>query len=81
MTWQKKLQRPSLCSLRRARLTCGSGARGAHRLAVHVCLHVWGGVGIITPPVHRRAGGQHAGVRGGLARDWGLRGERQTRGY
>ena len=63
------------------RLTCGSGARGAHRLAVHVCLHVWGGVGIITPPVHRRAGGQHAGVRGGLARDWGLRGERQTHGY
>lgn len=33
---------------------------------------MWGGVGIITPPVHRRAGGQHAGVRGGLARDWGL---------
>ena len=38
---------------------------------------MWGGVGIITPPVHRRAGGQHAGVGGGLARDWGLGGERQ----
>lgn len=56
-------------------LTCGSGARGAHWLTVHVCLHMWGGVGIITPPVHRRAGRQHAGVRGGLAGDWGLRGE------
>lgn len=31
-----------------------------------------GCVRIITPPVHRRAGGQHAGVRGGLAGDWGL---------
>lgn len=31
-----------------------------------------GGVGVVTPPVHRRAGGQHAGVRGGLAGDGGL---------
>ena len=71
-----------LCAAcREGRLTCGSGARGAHWLTVHVCLHMWGGVGIITPPVHRRAGGQHAGVRRGLAGDWGLRGERQTCGY
>lgn len=57
-------------------LTCGSGARGAHRLAVHVCLHVRGGVGVIAPAVHRGAGGQHARVGGGLA---GYRGLRQQR--
>ena len=42
---------------------------------------MWGGVGIVTPPVHRRAGRQHAGVRGGLAGNWGLRGESETCGY
>lgn len=53
-------------------LTCGSGARGAHRLAVHVCLHVRRGVCIIAPSIHRWTGGQHARVGGGLAGYRGL---------
>lgn len=60
-------------------LTCGSGARGAHGLAIHVCLHVRRGVGVIAPAVHRRAGGQHARVGGGLAGYWGLRGQSRVR--
>lgn len=40
---------------------------------------MWGGIGIITPPIHRRAGRQHAGVRGRLAGDWGL--HRQVIGH
>lgn len=53
-------------------LTCGSGARGAHGLAVHVCLHVRRGVCIIAPSIHRWTGGQHARVGGGLAGYRGL---------
>lgn len=62
-------------------LTCWSGPRGAHGLTVHVCLHVRRGVGIITPPIHWRAGGQHARVRGGLTGDWGLPEERKACDY
>lgn len=69
----KATSAPPRAARREGRLTCGSGARGAHWLTVHVGLHMGGRVGIVTPPVHRRAGGQHAGVRGGLAGDWGLR--------
>lgn len=60
-------------------LTCGSGARGAHGLAIHVCLHVRRGVGVIAPAVHRRAGGQHARVGGGLAGYRGLQGQSSVR--
>lgn len=60
-------------------LTCGSGARGAHGLAIHVCLHVRRGVGVIAPAVHRRAGGQHARVGGGLAGYRGLQGQSRVK--
>lgn len=61
-------------------LTCGSGARSAHGLAVHVCLHVRRGVGIIAPPIHRGTGGQHARVGGGLAGYRGLWEQRTKQG-
>lgn len=38
-----------------------------------------GRVGVVAPPIHRWAGGQHAGVRGGLAGDRGL--HRQVVGH
>lgn len=47
--------------------TCWGGTRSCHWLAVHMCLHMRGRVCVVAPPVHRRTGRQHAGIRGGLA--------------
>lgn len=47
--------------------TCWGVTRRGHWLAVHVCLHMRGGVRVVAPPIHRRTRGQHAGVGGCLA--------------
>lgn len=58
----------------RSVFTRGGRRRGHHGLTVDVRLHVGRGVRLAAPPIHGRAGGQHAGVRGRVGR---LEGQQQ----